>query len=63
MPAAMFRPTMPAAKAKAGPHMATLAAAGMSFVVLVVSMPVHQKSSLLDITGPAHYERSSMYRK
>jgi hypothetical protein len=44
--------------AKAGaPHMPMFATAGMVFVVLV-SMPMHQISSLHDIIGSAHFERS-----
>jgi hypothetical protein len=45
MPATVIRPTLTAAKAEAGAHMTVLAATGMAFVVLV-SMPMHQNSSL-----------------
>jgi hypothetical protein len=47
MPTAMFGPALSAAKAGAA-HVPMLATAVLAFVVLM-SMPMHQKSSLLDI--------------
>jgi hypothetical protein len=59
----MFVPAMPAAKAKsAAPHVPMVGAGGAVLVVLM-SMPMHQKSSLLDIIGSARCERSMIYRK